>query len=181
MAAACLHDDVLLDSEGCYAWRADCAYADVDTLVGTYEGSGGGEVAAKVSLNILYLFGTGGVPSFRTCAPCSLYIRQNVGRRAAYHLSNASQRRLEGGPLPPAVSMEFFQVIDVLAMRSCWRGATSSQNTVSSKKKKENVGNIPSEVLGFFMWCFLVGVFCFLVALLRDSLFLQDILQDPLW
>ena len=49
MAAACLHDDVLLDSEGCYEWRADCAYADVDSLVGSYEGPGGGEVAAEVS------------------------------------------------------------------------------------------------------------------------------------
>ena len=42
MAATSLHDDVLLDSEECHESEADCAYADVDTFVGNFEGSGGG-------------------------------------------------------------------------------------------------------------------------------------------
>ena len=37
MAATSLHNDVLLDSEECYECEADCACADVDTLVGSSE------------------------------------------------------------------------------------------------------------------------------------------------
>ena len=48
MAAASMHDDVLLDSEECHEREADCAYAEVDTLVGSLESAGGGEVAAEL-------------------------------------------------------------------------------------------------------------------------------------
>ena len=47
MAATSLHYDVLLDSEERH--EADFADADVDTLVGSIEGTRSGEVAAKVS------------------------------------------------------------------------------------------------------------------------------------
>ena len=37
MAATSLHSDVFLNSEECYECEADCAYADVDTWVGSLE------------------------------------------------------------------------------------------------------------------------------------------------
>ena len=36
VAAACLHNDVLLDAEECHELEADCAHANVDSLVGSY-------------------------------------------------------------------------------------------------------------------------------------------------
>ena len=36
------------DSEKCHKREADCAHADVDTLVVSLESAGGGEVAAEV-------------------------------------------------------------------------------------------------------------------------------------
>ena len=41
MAATSMHHDVLLDSEESQERKADCAYADVDTLVGSLESAGG--------------------------------------------------------------------------------------------------------------------------------------------
>ena len=38
VAATSMHNDVLPDSEECHELEADCADADVDTLVGSYEG-----------------------------------------------------------------------------------------------------------------------------------------------
>ena len=37
IAATSLYDDVLLDTEDCHECEADCANADVDTLVGSSE------------------------------------------------------------------------------------------------------------------------------------------------
>ena len=37
VAAASVHNDVLLDSEECYTSKADCAHANVDSLVGSSE------------------------------------------------------------------------------------------------------------------------------------------------
>ena len=48
LAATSMHYDFLLDSEECHEWETDCAHANVDSLVGCLEGSGGGEVAAEV-------------------------------------------------------------------------------------------------------------------------------------
>ena len=44
MAATSMHDDVLLDTEEYHERETDCGYADVDTLVGSLEGCGCGEV-----------------------------------------------------------------------------------------------------------------------------------------
>ena len=49
MAATSTHDDVLLDTEECNECEADCAYADFGTLVGSYEGTRSGEMAAGAS------------------------------------------------------------------------------------------------------------------------------------
>ena len=49
MAGTSLHNNVLLDTEECHEREADCAYADVATLVGSAEGTGSGEMAAEVS------------------------------------------------------------------------------------------------------------------------------------
>ena len=48
MVATSMHDDTLLGTEECNEREADCADADVDTLAGGSEGSGGGEGAAEV-------------------------------------------------------------------------------------------------------------------------------------
>ena len=48
MAATSVHDDVLLDSEECHEWETECADADVDSLVGSPESTGSGDVAAEV-------------------------------------------------------------------------------------------------------------------------------------
>ena len=48
MAATNLYNDVLLGTEECYESETDCAYADVDTLVGSLESARGGEVAAEL-------------------------------------------------------------------------------------------------------------------------------------
>ena len=42
------HNDVLLDSEECHEWKAACAHADVDSLVGSLESTRSGKVAAEV-------------------------------------------------------------------------------------------------------------------------------------
>ena len=43
-----MHDDVLLDTEASHEREADCAYADIDTLVRSFESARSGEVAAEV-------------------------------------------------------------------------------------------------------------------------------------
>ena len=43
-----MHDDVLLDSEECYEGETHRTDADVDTLVGSCESAGVGEVAEEV-------------------------------------------------------------------------------------------------------------------------------------
>ena len=37
VAAASLHDDVLLDTEECHERETDCSHANVDSLVGSFE------------------------------------------------------------------------------------------------------------------------------------------------
>ena len=49
MAAASLHNDVLPDPEECHEREADCADADVDTLVGSIEGARGCDMATHIS------------------------------------------------------------------------------------------------------------------------------------
>ena len=49
VAATSLHNDVLLNAEECHEREANCAHANVDSLVGSFEGYGGGEVAAEVT------------------------------------------------------------------------------------------------------------------------------------
>ena len=48
MAATSLHNNILLDTKEYREREADCAYADVATLVGSAEGTGSGEMAAEV-------------------------------------------------------------------------------------------------------------------------------------
>ena len=52
MAATSMHSDVLLDSEKCYKWKANCADANVDSLVECLEGTRSGVVAAEVSFGL---------------------------------------------------------------------------------------------------------------------------------
>ena len=49
VAATSLHNDVLPNAEECHEREANCAHANVDSLVGGFEGYGGGEVAGEVT------------------------------------------------------------------------------------------------------------------------------------
>ena len=93
--------------------------------------------------------------SFQTCR-CVCVYSDEVGRRAACHISKACWPQVEKRGFPPsAVSIDFFQAVNVpaLVMPSCKSGATSPASFVTAKQ------NI-SVIIGDVWRCHFVAVLC---------------------